>query len=483
MYEQSIKSLHLKLKNKDISSHELCEYSFQKIKQQATLNAFVSLNEEEALLEAKAIDQQMARDDANPLAGLPMAHKDNICTKKLNTSCASRMLKNYRSPFDAFVVEQFNKKQCIMLGKTNMDEFGMGSSSENSIYGAVKNPWSHQHSAGGSSGGSAAAVAAGLIPFATGSDTGGSIRQPAAFCGISGLKPTYGMVSRFGLVAYASSLDQIGLLARSAEDLAMLLPVINAFDAKDSTSVRCETIHYSDKLHQPVTAKIGVAYSLIEKLENKAYRQALETAISQYQSAGTEIIPINIDSLSLWVPCYYVIACAEASSNLSRYDGVRFGHRAQGADKLQDMIKQSREQGFGEEVKRRILTGAHVLSSGYYDAYYLQALKIRRLIMQELKQVLTKVDAILLPTTPSPAIKLSENPPPVQRYLEDQFTVAANLAGLPAMSIPAGFSEGLPLGMQLIAGHFKEEKLLAIAHQFQQMTDWHKHQINEGNAL
>lgn len=321
------------------------------------------------------------------------------------------------------------------------------------------------------------------MPFATGSDTGGSIRQPAAFCGLSGIKPTYGMVSRFGLVAYASSLDQIGLLARSVEDLAYLLPVLNRFDPMDSTSVKCRQVNYSDELESEHAFKIGVAWSLMEALGNQEYRQALESAIRQYQQAGIEVIPVNIDSLPLWVPCYYVIACAEASSNLSRYDGVRYGHRAKSAEKLGDMIKQSREEGFGEEVKRRILTGAHLLSSGYFDAYYLQALKIRRVVLQELKQILGTVDAILLPTTPSTAIKLGERPPPVERYLEDQFTVAANLAGLPAMSVPVGFSQGLPLGMQLIGNHFEEDKLLAIAHQFQKMTDWHQPNINRGNAL
>jgi len=391
------------------------------------------------------------------------------------------MLANFHAPYQATLVQHLAAQGTVLVGKTNMDEFAMGSANENSYFGPVKNPWNLDYVPGGSSGGSAAAVAAGLVPFATGSDTGGSIRQPAAFCGISGIKPTYGLVSRFGMVAYASSLDQAGPMARSVEDLAYILNTMSAFDENDSTSVNNPRPDYPAALNTPVKSmRIGLPASFFQPQVDQDIQQAMTAALKLFEQAGADIVELNLPLQSLWVPCYYVIACAEASSNLSRYDGIRFGHRTANADSLSELITRSRDEGFGMEVKRRILTGTYVLSSGYFDDYYVQAQKVRRMIQQELNEALTKVDVILGPTTPTCAFKLGETvSDPTQRYLADVFTVAANLAGLPALSIPAGTSKGLPIGMQLMGAHFSEPRLLSLAHYYQQHTSWHQARPDE----
>lgn len=407
--------------------------------------------------------------------GIPMALKDLFCTKRLNTTCASKMLANFQAPYDATIVTKFKQNGAIIIGKTNMDEFAMGSSNENSYFGSVKNPWDRERVSGGSSGGSAAAVAGNLVPFAIGSDTGGSIRQPAAFCGISGIKPTYGLVSRYGMVAFASSLDQAGPFAKSAEDLAMILHCMAGFDSKDSTSVDRVIPDYSAEIKNPVDKiRIGLPSCFFQPQVEKGIQDAIHDAVKLFENLGAEIIEIDLKLQPLWVPCYYVIACAEASSNLSRYDGIRFGHRSKSASTLIELITNSRSEGFGNEVKRRILTGTHVLSSGFFDAYYLHAQKVRRLIRDELITTLNSVDVILGPTTPTTAFKLGEKiDDPIQNYLADVFTVAANLAGLPAVSIPTGFENKLPIGLQLMSKHFSENRLLAIAHHYQQHTNWH----------
>ncbi|MDP1604734.1 MAG: Asp-tRNA(Asn)/Glu-tRNA(Gln) amidotransferase subunit GatA [Legionella sp.] len=464
------------LKNQQFSSVELTTYYIKRIRDHQELNAFIAIDEEHALEDAKKADKILSRQEANLLTGIPIAHKDIFCTHKLPTTCGSKMLKNFTAPYQATVVNKLQESGAITLGKTNMDEFAMGSSNENSYFGAVKNPWDMTRVPGGSSGGSASAVAAGLIAFATGSDTGGSIRQPAAFCGISGIKPTYGLLSRYGMVAYASSLDQGGPLARSAEDLAIILKIMAGFDPQDSTSVKKVLPDYSKTLNNSIKGlRIGVPGCFFQQEVDPVIQKAILDAMQLLQQAGAILVELDLSLQPLWIPCYYVIACAEASSNLSRYDGLRFGYRSKKAATIQELITNSRTEGFGSEVKRRILTGTHVLSSGYFDAYYLQALKIRRLIQNELQESLQKVDVILGPTTPQCAFKIGEKPiNPVQSYLADVFTVAANLAGLPALSIPAGFNGCLPIGMQLIGGHFTEARLLNVAHQYQQMTEWHK---------
>lgn len=473
----SLREIRSALQQRQVSSTELTQHYLQQIKQYEKLNAFISIDEEGALKQAKRIDQNEYHKPSALLMGIPMAHKDIFCTHALPTTCGSKMLRHYRSPYQATIVNQLENHGAIMVGKTNMDEFAMGSANENSYFGAVKNPWDLTRVPGGSSGGSAAAVAAGLIPFATGSDTGGSIRQPAAFCGISGIKPTYGLASRWGMVAFASSLDQAGPMAKSADDLALILQAMTGFDEKDSTSINRPLADYSSTLNESLkNRRIGLPRSFFQKDVDNDIQQAIQAAILLLQEAGAEIIDIDLTHLALWVPCYYVIACAEASSNLSRFDGLRFGHRSQKAGNLRELISCSRTEGFGAEVKRRILTGTYALSSGYFDDYYLQALKIRRLIKNELQDVLKKVDLIIGPTTPTCAFKLGEKTKnPVQNYLADLFTVGANLAGLPALSIPAGFSAtGLPIGMQLMGDYFSEGQLLNVAHQYQQMTHWHQ---------
>ena len=475
MNQLSLSQLSQALQNKEFTSLELTQYFIQKIHAQQNLNAFISLDEEQALISANEADKIIQAGKGKTLTGIPMAVKDLYCTQRMRTTCGSKMLANFYAPYEATIVSKLINSGAILLGKTNMDEFAMGSSTETSAYGNTKNPLDISRVPGGSSGGSAAAVAAQLIPYSIGSDTGGSIRQPAAFCGISGIKPTYGLVSRFGMVAYASSLDQAGPLARTAEDLSIVLEAISGFDPRDSTSIEKSIPHYSEELNKPTnTLKIGLPSCFFQPQVEEGIQKAILNAVDVFKAMGATIIPVDLNLQTLWVPCYYVIACAEASSNLSRYDGLRFGHRSTKAANLVELITQSRSEGFGAEVKRRILTGTHVLSAGYFDAYYLQAQKIRRLIQEELLATLKTVDVILGPTTPTCAFKLGEKvTDPVQNYLADVFTVAANLAGIPALSIPAGFSNNLPVGLQLMGKHFSESTLLCLAHQYQQNTNWH----------
>ncbi|WP_133134256.1 Asp-tRNA(Asn)/Glu-tRNA(Gln) amidotransferase subunit GatA [Legionella santicrucis] len=471
----SLKQCSHALRQGKLSSVELTQHCLTQIAKQSDLNAFISIDEEYALLAAQKADQELKNGQGKTLTGIPMALKDLFCTKRMTTTCASKMLADFRAPYEATLVNKLLEHGSILLGKTNMDEFAMGSSNENSYFGIVKNPWDKERVPGGSSGGSAAAVAAGLVPFAIGSDTGGSIRQPAALCGISGIKPTYGLISRYGMIAYASSLDQAGPLARSAEDLALVIQSMTGHDPKDSTSVEAAIPNYYEELNKPLTKlKIGLPSCFFQPQVEPEVQQAIRTAVSVFEGMGAEIIELDLQLQPLWVPCYYVVACAEASSNLSRYDGLRFGYHSNKATSLTDLIRNTRSEGFGIEVKRRILTGTHVLSSGYFDAYYLQAQKIRRLIQEELVTTLKTVDVILGPTTPTCAFKIGEKiADPIKNYLADVFTVAANLAGLPAISIPAGFAQGLPIGLQLMGKHFSEHRLLQVAHHYQQQTNWH----------
>lgn len=464
------------LHTKEISSVELTHHYLNKIADNNELNAFINLDSNQALIDAQHADQNIQKKQIKPLTGIPMGIKDLFCTINMPTTCGSRMLANFQAPYEATIVTRLKNAGAVLLGKNNMDEFAMGSSNEHSFFGHVKNPWNKEYVPGGSSGGSAAAVAAGLIPFSIGSDTGGSIRQPAAFCGISGIKPTYGLASRYGMVAYASSLDQAGPIARSAADLALILNAMLGFDPLDSTSSQEEIPDYVGALTQaPLPLKIGLPSCFFHPDVDITIQNAIMQAVKVFEDSGAEIIHVDLSLQPLWVPCYYVVACAEASSNLSRYDGLRYGHRSTNDSNLIELITSSRSEGFGAEVQRRILIGTHVLSAGYFDAYYLQAQKIRRLIQEELIQTLRKVDVILGPTTPTCAFKIGhKNKNPVQNYLADMFTVAANLVGLPALSIPAGFNEqNLPIGLQLMGKHFSESRLLQIAHHYQQNTDWH----------
>jgi aspartyl-tRNA(Asn)/glutamyl-tRNA(Gln) amidotransferase subunit A len=485
LHRLSIRELMGALRDKSISSVELTQHFLKRIANASELNAFISVDEEHALTAASKADALLQRQEGGPLTGVPMAHKDIFCTETMPTTCGSRMLVNFHAPYSATLVENLNQAGAVLLGKTNMDEFAMGSANEDSYFGPVKNPWNLQCVPGGSSGGSAAAVAAGLAVFATGSDTGGSIRQPAAFCGVTGIKPTYGLVSRYGVVAYASSLDQAGPIARSAEDLAYVLNVMGGFDEKDSTSHAQPLPDFVGSLSNPLQGiRIGLPTCFFQPQIDKDIQQSIRQAVKVFADLGAEIVEIDLKLQPFWVPCYYVIACAEASSNLSRYDGIRFGHRAANPESLLDLITRSRNEGFGIEVKRRILTGTFVLSAGYFDAYYVQAQKVRRMIQDELLANLNAVDVILGPTTPTCAFKLGEKiTDPTQRYLADIFTVAANLAGLPAMSLPVGFSQGLPIGMQLMGAHFSESTLLRLGHHYQQCTDWHKASPDEPRGI
>lgn len=476
MKQGSLLQLSQALHQGEITSLALTQQYLNRIEQHSHLNAFISLNTEEALKMAEKADELLKKGHGTLLTGIPMAVKDLFCTKTLKTTCASKMLANFQSPYEATVVSKLLAHNSILLGKTNMDEFAMGSANENSYFGPVKNPWNQEKVPGGSSGGSAAAVAAELVPFALGSDTGGSIRQPAAFCGISGIKPTYGLISRYGMVAFASSLDQAGPMAKSVEDLAVVLQVLAGNDPHDSTSLTYPVPDYLSEMNKPLNKpKIGLPACFFQPEVDQGIQDTILAAATKFKDElDAEIIEIDLKLQPLWVPCYYVIACAEASSNLSRYDGLRFGHRSTKKSSLIELITASRSEGFGAEVQRRILTGTHVLSAGYFDAYYLQAQKIRRMIQEELISNLNKVDFILGPTTPSTAFNLGRQvADPVERYLADVFTVAANLSGLPALSIPAGFIEGLPVGLQLMGKHFKESQLLQLAHHYQQNTDWH----------
>jgi len=444
MHTLSLRELIQSLRAKQFSSLELITHYLNRIENAHHLNAFISIDKDQALKNAMNADLILHQKKENALTGIPVAHKDNFCTKELLTTCGSKMLANFQSPYDATIVKRLREQGSILIGKTNMDEFAMGSANENSYYGPVQNPWDITRVPGGSSGGSAASVAAGLIPFATGSDTGGSIRQPAAFCGISGLKPTYGLISRFGMVAYASSLDQAGPIAKSADDLALILQSMAGFDTLDSTSVNKPLPDYTAHINAPLKSlRIGIPSCFFHTEVHDDIQQAVLAAAKIFEQAGATLIEIELPLQPLWVPCYYILACAEASSNLARFDGVRFGFRTSNADNIQQLITRSRSEGFGLEVKRRILLGTHVLMSGYFDDYYVQAQKVRRMIKMELEQAFLGVDFILGPTTPTCAFKQGEAyQNPTQAYLADAFTVAANLAGIPAISIPGGFSEG-----------------------------------------
>ncbi len=459
------------------SSAEITQEFLNKInKLNTTLNCFISVDSDKSLSQARAADALRAAGKAQPLTGAPLAQKDIFCAQGWLTTCGSKMLSNFVSPYDAHVIERFNAAGAVNLGKTNMDEFAMGSSNETSFYGPVRNPWDQTRVPGGSSGGSAAAVAARLAPAATGTDTGGSIRQPAALTGICGLKPTYGVVSRYGMIAFASSLDQGGPMARTADDLGLMLNVMAGFDARDSTSLQRDAEDYTRDLAQPLKGKrIGLPKEFFAAGAAADVIKAVEAAIAEYRKLGCEIVDVSLPNMGLSVPVYYVLAPAEASSNLSRFDGVRYGHRAKDYTDLTEMYEKSRAEGFGAEVKRRILIGAYVLSHGYYDAYYIRAQKLRRLIAQDFTEAFKHCDVIMGPTSPSTAFRIGEKSgDPVQMYLSDIYTIAVNLAGLPGMSIPCGFdSGGLPVGLQIIGNYFSEAHMLNVAHQYQLATAWH----------
>ncbi len=477
MINNSINELHHGLLNKDFSSVELTEYFLSRIKKlNPSINAFITVDEEKSLGQAKLADEKISKGDLNPLTGIPIAQKDIFCAKGWKTTCGSLMLDNFISPYDAFVIEAFNKAGSVNLGKTNMDEFAMGSSNETSYYGPVKNPWNLDYVPGGSSGGSAAAVASRMAPIATGTDTGGSIRQPASLCGLTGLKPTYGLVSRFGMIAFASSLDQAGPMALTAEDCAYMLNVMAGYDERDSTCINRPKEDYLANLDHSIQGlKIGVPKEFFDEGLDANVQKLVEEALNEYKKLGAELVDISLPNTSLAIPVYYVIAPAEASSNLSRYDGVRYGYRAKEYKDLMDMYFKTREQGFGDEVKRRILIGTYVLSAGYYDAYYLKAQKIRKLISNDFKEAFTKCDVIMGPAAPSVAFKSGDKKEdPLAMYLQDIYTISTNLAGLPGMSLPVGQTQGLPVGLQIIGNYFKEAQMLNVAHAYQQKTQWHK---------
>ena len=482
MINSSLKQLSQMLAKKDISSVEMTQNFLDRIaKYNPNINAYISLDNEKTLAQAKAADEMIAKGQAQPLTGIPFAQKDIFCAKGWQTTCGSKMLASFIAPYDAHVISQFDAVGAVNLGKTNMDEFAMGSSNETSYFGGVKNPWDFDRVPGGSSGGSAAAVAARLCAAATGTDTGGSIRQPASLCGFTGLKPTYGLVSRYGMIAFASSLDQAGPMAKSAEDCALMMNVMAGFDERDSTSLNHPKEDYTRGLAAMQTDKplkglrIGLPKEYFADGLEANVEAVVRAAINEYEKLGAEIIDISLPNSQLSIPVYYVLAPAEASSNLSRYDGVRYGHRAAEYDDLMDMYMKSRAEGFGAEVKRRILIGTYVLSAGYYDAYYLKAQQIRRLIADDFTQAFKQCDIIMGPTAPSTAFKAGEKADdPVAMYLQDVYTIATNLAGLPGMSIPAGFSNGLPVGLQLMGNYFDEARMLDVAHAYQQVTDWHQ---------
>ncbi len=477
MLNSSLKELAAMLAGKQISSVELAGEFLRRIKAlNPVYNAFVTLAEEETLKQAQAADEMIAAGRGQPLTGVPVAHKDIFCANGWRTTAGSRMLGNFVAPYDAHVIERFRQAGTVNLGKTNMDEFAMGSSNENSHFGPVKNPWDVRAVPGGSSGGSACAVAARMAPAATGTDTGGSIRQPAALTGISGIKPTYGLVSRYGMVAFASSLDQGGPMAKSAEDLSLLLNVMVGFDPRDSTSLQREAEDYGRDLERPLAGlRIGLPREYFAAGLSTDVERAVQAAIGEYRRLGAQTVEVTLPNTRLSIPVYYVLAPAEASSNLSRYDGVRYGYRAPEYRDLADMYQKSRAQGFGPEVKRRIMIGTYVLSHGYYDAYYLQAQKLRRLIARDFSEAFKHCDVIMGPTSPTTAFNLGEkSSDPVQMYLSDVYTIAVNLAGLPGMSIPAGVGDdGRPVGLQIIGNYFSEAKMLNVAHRYQQATDWH----------
>ncbi|CUB03233.1 Asp-tRNA(Asn)/Glu-tRNA(Gln) amidotransferase subunit GatA [Marinomonas fungiae] len=476
MVDQSIASLAKKLRAKEISSVELTQDYLARIKQlDGQLNSFITVTDEVALAQAEAADKLIAAGSTSALAGIPIAHKDLFCTNGILTTCASKMLYNFVPPYESTVTGRMLASGAVTLGKTNMDEFAMGSSNENSHFGAVKNPWNLDKVPGGSSGGSAAAVAAGLCVAATGTDTGGSIRQPASFCGISGLKPTYGRVSRFGMIAYASSLDQAGPMARSAEDCAHILQSIAGFDANDSTCSDVATEDYTANLDSPLDGlTIGLPKEYFGDGLDNGVATVIQDAVKEFEKLGAKVKEISLPNLNLSIPSYYVIAPSEASSNLSRFDGVRYGYRCEEPKDLMDMYKRSRGEGFGKEVQKRIMVGTYALSEGYYDAYYLKAQRIRRLIKEDFVKAFEEVDVIMGPVAPTTAFGIgAKTDDPIAMYLEDIYTLSINLAGIPAMSIPAGFADGMPVGLQIMGNYFTEAKLLNVAHKFQQATDWH----------
>jgi aspartyl-tRNA(Asn)/glutamyl-tRNA(Gln) amidotransferase subunit A len=482
MINESLVSLSQMLVKKEVSSVEMTQTFLARIKQyNPSINAYITVDEDKSLAQAKAADAMIAAGTSTPMTGIPIAQKDIFCAKDWKTTCGSKMLENFIAPYDAHVISQFNTAGAVNLGKTNMDEFAMGSSNETSYFGSVKNPWDLERVPGGSSGGSAAAVAARLCAAATGTDTGGSIRQPASLCGFTGLKPTYGLVSRFGMIAFASSLDQAGPMAKSAEDCALMMNVMAGFDERDSTSLNHPQEDYLRDLNQPLAGlKVGLPKEYFASGLDANVEKVIQDAIAEYKKLGAEFIDITLPNANLSIPVYYVLAPAEASSNLSRYDGVRYGHRAAMYDDLMDMYMKSRAEGFGEEVKRRILIGTYVLSAGYYDAYYLKAQQIRHLIADDFKAAFKQCDIIMGPAVPSTAFKIGEKTgDPVLMYLQDIYTIATNLAGLPGMSIPAGFSPSedgkpLPVGLQIMGNYFDEARMLNVAHAYQQVTDWHK---------
>lgn len=467
------------LQDGSFSSRELTQDVIADIKaRDQHYNSFISLSEDQALAQADAADARIAAGSAAPMTGIPMAHKDLFCTQGVRTTAGSKILDNFVPPYESTVSQLFLDAGAVSVGKTNLDEFAMGSSNESSFYGAVHNPWDLNAVPGGSSGGSAAAVAAGFVAGATGTDTGGSIRQPAAFCNLTGIRPTYGRVSRFGIIAYASSLDQAGPMTHTAEDAALMLNVMAQFDPQDSTSAQVETPDYTTSLNDSLAGlKIGVPTEFFEAGLDAGVAEATMAAIKQYEAMGAEIVDISLPNLKLSIPAYYVIAPSEASSNLSRYDGVRYGYRCDDPADLMDMYCRSRAEGFGEEVKRRIMVGTYALSEGFYDAYYVKAQRIRRMIKDDYARAFEQVDVIMGPVTPTPAFDIgSHSKDPVAMYLEDIYTLSINLAGIPAMSTPAGFVNGRPVGLHIMGNYFSEAKLLNIAHKLQQVTDWHLQQ-------
>jgi len=477
LHTLSLSKLSELLSGKQVSSRELTTHFLNRIENHADLNAFITVCEDLALEQADIADKTLESSDANGLTGIPIAHKDLFCTQGILTSCGSKILENFTSPYNATIVERLKSAGMVTLGKTNMDEFAMGSSNENSFFGPVKNPWDKTRVPGGSSGGSASVVASRLSPVATGSDTGGSIRQPAAFCGITGIKPSYGRVSRYGMVAFASSLDQAGVFATSAQDAALILKTMAGFDPNDSTSINEPTPDYVAELDHSMQGKtVGLPKEYFSEGLNSEIAKAIDESIELYKKLGLNIVEINLPKSEMAIPCYYVIAPAEASSNLSRFDGVRYGYRSERKDDLIDMYRHTRSEGFGDEVKRRIMIGTYVLSAGYYDAYYRKAQRIRRMIAQDFDDAFKHCDFILGPATPTTAFEQgSKTDDPVAMYLNDIYTISANLAGLPGISIPCGTDQkGLPIGLQLIGNYFDEAGLLAMGHQFQQLSDYHQ---------
>lgn len=476
MHNLSVAQISQGLAKGEFSSVEITQHFLDRIHQlDSSINAYITRLDESALAAAQQADKQIAAGQISPLTGIPFAHKDIFCTQGVKTTCGSRMLENFISPYDATVVANLKQAGAVCLGKTNMDEFAMGSSTETSYFGKTMNPWDLETVPGGSSGGSAAAVAARLAPITTATDTGGSIRQPASLCGITGLKPTYGRVSRWGMIAFASSMDQAGPMGKSAEDCALLLQAMASYDSKDSTSIDHGVPDYCANLHTPLEGlRIGVPKEFFEQGLDAQVAAQVQNALAEYEKLGAVLVDIELPNSKLAVPTYYVLAPAEASANLSRFDGVRYGHRCENPSDLMDMYCRSREEGFGEEVKRRIMIGTYVLSAGYYDAYFRKAQQVRRLIKNDFDRAFEKVDIIAGPTCPSTAFKFgAKTDNPVEMYLEDIYTISVNLAGLPGMSLPCGQINGMPVGLQLIGKHFDESRILNAAHMFQKATDWH----------